>query len=448
MQLCGATVKWSGEQMTRDLISHKFGSLTWQNTGYESWQDQRKRMYIDHIVNIIWRTEPSVPKGDAETAHMSWVTTQSEYYRWLKPDYVCRDYMVGMRFNKMLYDYDRLPLNVMRAHVCKLLFAYIDGGVYMDLDVRPGRQVKMQDWLDIGRDFIFGWEKEGLVADWFFATKAKLPQIKCMIDKYAAYIKAPVTVKTADDVSEITGQKAFSRTVLACGFNVTLSVEDMHGGKLKHERAYDNWKTAPMEYRSWAKEATRPAIPQRLIYVWLGPRTNANHILHRAWRFQGMEPAMQQTWLDDPACMALADTAGITEPYRKLREKTPVGAARLCGVMAVEAQGGVYMDYDVEYKEHFTAWLDLRPEAQIVLGDATSHANEAGVAPWIFAAVAQHPCLTAIREAVVARIAAGELGPAAAGVVAFADGARKCGAPLTLSNEMISKRFVVHAAKV
>jgi mannosyltransferase OCH1-like enzyme len=69
--------------------------------------------------------------------------------------------------------YDGLPLNVMRADLCRVLAIYYFGGYYKDLDVDWRRPLNV--WIRPADDVVYVWEDDEHLCQWFFAAKPTPP---------------------------------------------------------------------------------------------------------------------------------------------------------------------------------------------------------------------------------------------------------------------------------
>lgn len=206
---------------------------------------------IPRVIYISWKSHKLPEK--AQSIQEQWLKAEPSYEHKLITDDDCRAY--ASRFPHLRARYDALPMNVMRADICRLLVVYYEGGIYHDLDVSPVEP--FSKWFDHKLDVVYGNEDEHM-CQWFFAAKRGNKCIRSVID----YVNGKIANMTLDfnknpeAVIDITGPGAFTNGMKDCPTKQSMSVEDVRERKVRHHFAAMNWGKG---YDSWLSERQKIA---------------------------------------------------------------------------------------------------------------------------------------------------------------------------------------------
>lgn len=184
-----------------------------------------------------------------------WRAKEPHYSRRVVNDSECRE--LASRIPDLLPKYDHVPLNVMRADICRVLVIYFYGGIYMDLDVSWVRP--LDEWLDSKAELLTGYENSVHVCNWFFAARRSHPCLRTVIDLQTRRI-FNVTSETFSTTPHLvhvaTGPGAFTDGLAACDHRPRLSPEDVGAngakGRIQHLYGSQGWKHI-VGYSSWTK---------------------------------------------------------------------------------------------------------------------------------------------------------------------------------------------------
>jgi mannosyltransferase OCH1-like enzyme len=222
---------WTGEKLSKDTIPIK-ATATIPNRLFMTWKSKdlptepmTARQYWDNWGN----QEPQLDRvilDDAECAMLA------SYYPGLKPRY------------------DGLPLNVMRADLCRVLAIYYFGGYYKDLDVDWRRPLNV--WIRPTDDVVYGWEDDEHLCQWFFAAK---PGDKCVhsILQHITNIIANTSLidfkKNIEAVIDITGPGVWTDAMQGCPTPPKYNVQEMMFTNVYHDYASQRW--GGKGYKPW-----------------------------------------------------------------------------------------------------------------------------------------------------------------------------------------------------
>jgi hypothetical protein len=202
---------------------------------------------IPKRVFVTWKSKTLVPR--AQYLYDHWAAMEPTYERVVVDDGECRQ--LAAKFPGLLPRYDHVPLNVMRADICRQLAVYYLGGIYKDLDVAWVRP--LSTWLDRRKPVAYGDEDDEHLCQWFFAAR---PGNRC-IGQVIQHITNIITNVTHIDfdanseaVIDITGPGAFTDGMRGCPTPPQFTQQDMQTQVIIHEYAAQQWK-ASINYSSW-----------------------------------------------------------------------------------------------------------------------------------------------------------------------------------------------------
>jgi mannosyltransferase OCH1-like enzyme len=230
---------WTGERLTKDKLPIK-ATATIPDRLFMTWKSKElptspptARQYWDN-----WRhNEPQLDRvilSDAECAVLA------SFY----PDLKSR--------------YDALPLNVMRADICRVLAIYYFGGYYKDLDVDWRKPLK--EWVRPTDDVVYGWEDDEHLCQWFFAAK---PGDKCVhsilqhitnIIANTSYIDFKTNIEA---VIDITGPGVWTDAMQGCPWQPKYTYDELKFHNVYHDYASQRWEGD--DYKSWTKDRKEKA---------------------------------------------------------------------------------------------------------------------------------------------------------------------------------------------
>ena len=224
---------------------------------------------IPRVIHLVWKSTQLFDQPaelDAE-----WRRKEPTFTRHVVNDSECRE--LAARFPDLLPRYDKLPMNVMRADICRVLAVYYLGGIYMDLDVAWVRP--LDHWLDlwVPSGIVTGWETELHVCNWFFAARPLHPCLKAVLELQTAR-SADLDQKSFHEtashneaiVHDVTGPAVFTLGILSsCPFRPTFTPTDMNSALIHHLYGSQVWEGNP-SYSSWIREGDRAIGPRSKRY--------------------------------------------------------------------------------------------------------------------------------------------------------------------------------------
>jgi hypothetical protein len=165
--------------------------------------------------------------------------------------------------------YDGLPLNVMRADICRVLAIYYFGGLYKDVDVGWMRPLK--DWVNYEDHVAYGWEDDEHLCQWFFAAR---PGDRCVwnilqhitnIIANTSYIDFNANIEA---VIDITGPGVWTDAMQGCPTPSKYTVNEMKFTNVEHHYASQRW--GGKEYKSWIDSRRGRGLGARVAAVQAG----------------------------------------------------------------------------------------------------------------------------------------------------------------------------------
>ena len=213
---------------------------------------------IPRVIHLVWKSTQLFDQPaelDAE-----WRRKEPTFTRHVVNDSECRE--LAARFPDLLPRYDKLPMNVMRADICRVLAVYYLGGIYMDLDVAWVRP--LDHWLDlwVPSGIVTGWETDEHVCNWFFAARSLHPCLKAVLELQTARAGTVSDQSRFKDafrtneaiVHEVTGPAVFTLGILSsCPFQPIFSPIGMNSVLIHHLYGSQVWIKSS-SYSSWTRE--------------------------------------------------------------------------------------------------------------------------------------------------------------------------------------------------
>jgi hypothetical protein len=224
---------WTGQPLTADVVPISAGTkipnrifMTWKTKDLPT-QPMTARGYWDN-----WgRMEPQLDRVILDDAECAVLAT---FFPELKPRY------------------DALPLNVMRADVCRVLAIYYFGGYYKDLDVDHRKQLRT--WISDTADIAYGWEDEEHLCQWFFAATPGHPCVYNILQHMTNIIANASLIdfkKNIEAVIDITGPGVWTDAMQGCPTAPKYSVHEMKFTNVYHDYASQRWGGAG--YKPWTE---------------------------------------------------------------------------------------------------------------------------------------------------------------------------------------------------
>jgi hypothetical protein len=179
---------------------------------------------------------------------------------------------LAARFPRLKPRYEALPLNVMRADVCRVLAVYFFGGLYRDLDVDLVRPLK--EWFSFDDHVVYGWEDKNHLCRWFFAAR---PGDKCLwsVLQHITNIIANVSFNSFnvhDAALDLTGGDAWTDAMQGCPTPPKYSSKQMTFVNIEHGHPSSCWGCRTSNWFALLKDWVR----------WLTYSTVQNYLATRA----------------------------------------------------------------------------------------------------------------------------------------------------------------------
>jgi mannosyltransferase OCH1-like enzyme len=230
---------WTGKPLTRENVPIPAGPtipdrlfMTWKSKELPT-EPPTARQYWDN-----WgRNEPHLDRIILDDNECAVLAT---FYPDLKPRY------------------DALPLNVMRADVCRVLAVYYFGGYYKDMDVDWRKPLK--DWIVTTDDVVYGWEDEEHYCQWFYAAKPGDPCVHSILQHITNIIANTSLIdfkKNIEAVIDITGPGVWTDAMQGCPWKPKYRYDDMKFHNVYHDYASQRWDGK--DYKSWTKDRKEKA---------------------------------------------------------------------------------------------------------------------------------------------------------------------------------------------
>jgi hypothetical protein len=148
---------------------------------------------------------------------------------------------LAARFPGLKPRYEALPLNVMRADVCRVLAVYFFGGLYRDLDVLWVRPLK--EWFSFDDHVVYGWEDREHLCQWFFAAR---PGDRCLwsVLQHITNIIANASLTESivhEAILDLTGAGAWTDAMQGCPTPPKYSAEQMQFTNIDHDQPSSCW---------------------------------------------------------------------------------------------------------------------------------------------------------------------------------------------------------------
>ena len=161
--------------------------------------------------------------------------------------------LASLRSPSFRRSYDRLPVNVMRADICRVLAVHFFGGYYKDLDVDWRRPLK--EWIVPSEGFAYGVEDEEHVCQWFFAARPGHPCLEHVLQHIGNLIADPsqLDFSNSEIVIDTTGPGAWTDALQRCPVRPKYSISDMKFDNVYHDYASQRW-VKRSGYASWISD--------------------------------------------------------------------------------------------------------------------------------------------------------------------------------------------------
>jgi len=155
--------------------------------------------------------------------------------------------------------YDALPLNVMRADICRVLAVYFFGGYYKDLDVDWRKPLR--EWVEPTDGIVYGWEDDEHVCQWFFAARPGDGCLRNILQQITNLIANTSNIdfnKNVEAVIDITGPGVWTDALQGCPFKPKYNYTYMRTLNVHHDYASAQW-VGKDGYVSWLEERKKHA---------------------------------------------------------------------------------------------------------------------------------------------------------------------------------------------
>ena len=422
---------------------------------------------IPKVVHLVWKSHTL--KDEALILHGDWLINEPALARNIVTDADCQT--LADRFPLLGPRFKALPLNVMRADVCRLLAVYFHGGIYMDLDVAFVRP--WDEWFNVSQDIVIGHETDDRkqFSNWFFAAKPRHPCFKQLLELVTERAGRAAELKESmrQYVHYITGPWVFTEGLRGCA-KAELSASDVLVGKIEHKYASQQWlESSP----SWVRQRDRHLLERWKYRFVATPLEDGSIPPGDAVKWEAMwtktQTELERVALTDSKCVALIDELesqhgtgmlhpdagpqGALGPWFTARYPTLPYDVRsgMCRVMAAAVMGGIFVDARTQKwpSSSVAAVMDPRPDIVLAMDDGSDF--EWGlIGNHFFAARAGHRCMFRALGLMLARL--NRTTPEAlrgdydlvryiAGAFGFSDGMRECAVPTLEGKKTVAPNF-------